>query len=60
MIKKLTSTGKADPLGLFTDLTDDAKATVEETINGYIAEAVTEEEKATLEAFKIFVGIKND
>lgn len=60
MIRNLTKKGKPDPLGLFTELTDDAKDTVEETLDGYIADATTEDEKALLEAFKIFVGIKND
>ncbi len=60
MIQKLASKGKPDPLGLFEDLTDDAKVSVEETIDEYIAAAKTEDEIAALEAFKIFVGIKND
>ena len=60
MIQKLTSSGKSDPLGLFGDLTDDAKADVNETIDQYIAEAKTEDEIAILEAFKLFVGIKNN
>ncbi len=60
MIQKLASKGKPDPLGLFTELTPEAKDSVEETIDEYIAEAKTEDEIAALEAFKIFVGIMND
>ncbi len=60
MIQKLASKGKPDPLGLFGDLTDEAKVSVEATIDEYIAAAKTEEEIAALESFKIFVGINND
>ncbi len=60
MIQKLATKGKPDPLGLFRDLSDDAKVSVEETLDEYIAEATTEDEVAVLEAFKIFVGIKNN
>lgn len=60
MIQRLASKGKPDPLGLFKNLTDDAKVTVGETIDEYISEAETEEDVAVLEAFKIFVGVIND
>jgi hypothetical protein len=60
MITKLASKGKPDPLGLFRDLSDDAKVSVGETIDEYIAGAKTEDEIAVLEAFKLFVGIMND
>ncbi len=60
MIQRLTNGGRTDPLKLFTTLTDDARDSVEETIDEYVIDAETEDEIAVLEAFKLFVGIKND
>lgn len=60
MIQKLASKGKPDPLGLFKDLTPEARVSVGETIDEYIANAKTEDDIAVLEAYKIFVGIIND
>ena len=57
MILNVTSKGNPDPLKLFKDLTSDAKETVGETIDEYIANAETEEDVKILKAFKIFVGI---
>ena len=41
-------------------LTPEAKVSVGETIDEYIANAKTEDDIAVLEAYKIFVGIIND
>ncbi len=60
MIQRLTNGDRTDPLGLFKDLSDDSKSSVEDTINEYLNDAKTEEEIAALEAFKLFVGIKNN
>ncbi len=59
MVEKLTQDGESDPLGIFEELTPEAKETVENTINNYIANAETEEERAALEAYKLFVGLIN-
>ena len=59
-LQKLASKGKPDPLGLFKDLTPEARVSVGETIDEYIANAKTEDDIAVLEAYKIFVGIIND
>ncbi len=59
MVEKLTQEGESDPLGIFEELAPDVKETVENTINDYMAKAETEEERAALEAYKLFVGLMN-
>lgn len=60
MILDLTEGGRTDPFGLFAGMPEDEKASVEETINEYIANAESEEKIAALEAYKLFVGIKSN
>ena len=60
MIIDLTEGGRTDPFGLFVGMPENDKASVEETIDEYIAKAETAEKIAALEAYKLFVGIENN
>ena len=54
-LENLTEGNVSDPTGLFSELDDDAKAEITDKINSYISE---NGENATLEALKLFMGLK--
>ncbi len=60
MILDLTEDGRTDPFGLFVGMPEEDKASIEKTIDEYIANAETAERVAALEAYKLFVGIGNN